>query len=72
MIVLLVNNRLGKKGIVGYKARWYGMIFLERLAVTARDVTQYRWSPGINVNPIVRNTVQDDIDVNVHEQLMTG
>lgn len=29
MIVMLVSNTLGKKGSVGYKARYYARIFLE-------------------------------------------
>jgi len=60
-IVLLVDNTLGKKGSVWYKARYYARIFLETLAVTTRDITQYRRSPDNDVNPVVRNTVQDDI-----------
>ena len=59
MVILLVNNKLGKS--CGYEARYNARIFLERLAVTTRDITQYRRSPDSDVNPIVRNTVQDDI-----------
>jgi len=61
-IVLLVYNSLGKKGNAGYKAKYSTMLgFSLRLSVTTRDVIKYRRSPGRDVNPIVRNTVQDDI-----------
>ena len=59
-IVLLVYNSLGKRGVLGIK-RSTMLGFSLRLSVTTRDVTKYRRSPGRDMNPIVRNTVQDDM-----------